>query len=164
MSQKQNVKPIPPGFHTVTPSLVLKDAARAIEFYKKAFGAEEVMRMPGPGGRGVMHAEIRIGDSTIFLGDEWPGYDCKSPESLGGSSGALHLYVADVDAAVKRAIAAGAKETMPIADMFWGDRYGKVQDPFGHTWGLATHTEDLSPEEIDRRAQAFMESMAKGNA
>src|SRR2546425_813172 len=145
-------KRIPQGFHTVTPSLVVRSAAEAIEFYKRAFGAQELMRMPGPGGKGIMHAEIKIGDSIIFLSDEFPGMGCRSPQTLGGSTGALNLYLEDVDAAFQRAVNAGAKPSMPLADMFWGDRYGKVTDPYGHEWGLATHKEDVAPEERRRRS------------
>ena len=155
-------KAVPEAFHTVTPSLVVRDASRAIDFYKRAFGAQETMRMPGPGGKGVMHAEIKIGDSVVFVSDEFPGMGCRSPESLGGSTAMLHLYVEDVDAAFQRAVQAGAKAAMPVADMFWGDRYGKVSDPFGHEWGLATHKEDLPQEEMAKRADAFFASMAAG--
>lgn len=154
-------KPIPEGFHTVTPYLVVKGAAQAIDFYKRAFGAEEVMRMPGPDGRTVMHAEIRIGDSMIMLADEWPGSGCDSPKTLGSTTATLHLYVQDVDAAFKRAADAGAEILMPVSDAFWGDRYGKIKDPFGHQWGLATHKEDLTPEELDRRAEEFIARMRK---
>jgi PhnB protein len=157
----KHAQAIPQGFQTLTPGLAFKDAARAIDFYKKAFGAEEVSRMPGPGGRGVMHAEIRIGNSMLFVGDEFPGMGSRAPESLGGTTATLFLYVSDVDAAFKKAIAAGARELMPVADMFWGDRFGKVVDPFGQEWGLATHTEDLSPEEIQKRGRAWMEQMEK---
>jgi PhnB protein len=148
-------KGIPKGFHTITPSIVVKGADRAIDFYKKAFGGEEVVRMAGPDGKGVMHAEIRVGDSIFFVGDEAPGMTCRSPQSLGGSTGVLHLYVTDVDAAFKRAVGAGAKEVMPVADMFWGDRYGQIEDPFGHRWGLATPKEILTPDEMKQRAQEF---------
>lgn len=154
-------KPVPEGCHTVTPYIVVRDAAKAIEFYKRAFGAEEKRRIPGPGEKGVMHAEIRIGDSLVYLADEFPGMGCKSPESVGGATGSLHLYVADVDAAFKRAEGAGARAVMAVADMFWGDRYGKLVDPFGHEWGIATAREDLTPEEIGRRAQAFYAQMPK---
>lgn len=156
------VKPIPQGYHTVTPYLTVKGAAQAIEFYKRAFGAQEVERMPGPDGKSVMHAELKIGDSIVMLSDEFPQMGTRSPQTLGGSSGYLFLYVSDVDAAFKRAVDAGAKATMPPADMFWGDRFAKVSDPFGHEWGMATHKEDLSPEEIRKRGQAEMAKMAKG--
>jgi len=149
------VKSIPSGFHTLTPDLVVRGAARAIEFYKKAFGAEELARMPGPDGKTIGHAELKVGDSVFFLSDECPGMGCKSPETLKGTTQALHIYVQDVDAAFDQAVAAGATVKMPVADMFWGDRFGKLADPFGHEWSLGTHKEDLSPEEIDRRAKAF---------
>ncbi len=155
------VKAVPEGFRTITPSLVVRGGAQAIEFYKKAFGAEELVRMPGPDGKGVMHAELKIGDSIFFLGDESPQMASKSPQTLGGSTGGLHLYVADVDAAFKRAVSAGARASMPVADMFWGDRYGKVTDPFGHEWGLGTHKEDVSPADMEKRAKAFFAQMPK---
>src|SRR5437016_2485265 len=139
-----NVQPIPSGYHTTTPHLIVRDAAAAIDFYKKAFGAEEIMRMPGPGGA-IMHAEIAIGDSRVMLGDERPGMNCKGPQTLGGSPVSFYIYVQDVDKAWKRAIDAGAKETMPLADMFWGDRTGAVQDPLGHTWSLAQHIANPTP-------------------
>jgi PhnB protein len=156
------VKPIPQGYHTVTPYLTVKGAAQAIEFYKRAFGAQEVERMPGPDGKSVMHAELKLGDSIVMLSDEFPQAGTRSPQTLGGSTGYLFLYVPDVDAAFKRAVDAGAKGAMPPSDMFWGDRFAKVSDPFGHEWGLATHKEDLSPEEIRKRGQAEMAKMAKG--
>ena len=143
-------KPIPEGYHTVTPHLVIKGASKAIEFYKKAFGAEEVFRMPGPGDQ-VMHAEIRIGDSHVMLADEFPQYGAVGPKPGEPTSVNIHLYVTDVDAVFDRAVKAGAQVTMPVTDMFWGDRYGKLKDPFGHQWSVATHKEDLSPEEIGER-------------
>jgi uncharacterized glyoxalase superfamily protein PhnB len=146
-------KPIPEGFHTLTPHIVVKDAAKAIEFYKKAFGAEEVMRMPGPGGK-IMHADLKIGDSHLMLVDEFPEMDCHSPQSLKGSPVHLHVYVPDVDAAFKKAVAAGATASMPVTDMFWGDRYGKVTDPFGHKWSIATHQKDMTPAEIAKAMQS----------
>lgn len=149
------VRPIPEGYHTITPHLVLNDSNSAIQFYQKAFGAEEIFRMPGPGGKGVMHAEIRIGNSPIMLNDEFPGMGTKSPKSLGGTTFTIHLYVDDVDKAFERAVAAGAKVEMPVSDMFWGDRYGKLSDPFGYHWSIATHTKDLTAEEIDKAAQEF---------
>jgi uncharacterized glyoxalase superfamily protein PhnB len=154
-------KPIPKPFHTVTPHLAVRGADRAIAFYKRAFGAEEVMRMPAPNGNGILHAELKIGDSMMFLSDEFPEMGCRSPQSLGGSTASLHLYVEDVNAAFHRAVTAGAQVRMPVTDMFWGDRFGKVADPFGHEWGLATHTEDLTPEEIAKRAAAFFAKTAK---
>jgi PhnB protein len=157
----KTVKPIPDGFRTITPYLTLRDGAQAIDFYKKAFGAQEVMRMPGAGGKGVMHAEIRIGDSMLFLSDEFPHGGTQAPDSLGGASGSVFLYVPDVDATFDRAVKAGAKPTMPPADMFWGDRFAKVVDPFGHHWGLATHKEDVPPDEMGRRAKEAMKEMSK---
>ncbi len=157
----KHAKSIPEGYHTLTPYLVVRGASQAIEFYKRAFGAEELMRMPGPDGKSIMHADLRIGDSRIFLSDEFPDMGCRSPQSLGGTASSLHLYVEDVDAAFKRAVEAGAQVRMPVADMFWGDRYGKLLDPFGHEWGMATHKEDLTPEEIRERANAFFAQMAK---
>ena len=143
----------PEGMHTATPHLIIKGASKAIEFYKKAFGAEELFSMPGPGGS-VMHAEIKIGDSVIYLADEAPDWGCVGPQTLKGSSVTIHLYVPDCDAAYDRAVKAGATASMPLQDMFWGDRYGKITDPFGHVWSLATHKEDLSPDEIGQRMAA----------
>jgi uncharacterized glyoxalase superfamily protein PhnB len=153
------VKPIPDGAHTVTPYLTVKGAAQAIEFYKKAFGATELMRMPGPGGA-VMHAEIKIGDSLIFLAEEFPGMGNGSPSSLGGTTVGIHLNVENVDAVHDRAVAAGAKSQMPPQDMFWGDRFTKLVDPFGHSWSISTHIEDVSPEEMQRRSVEAMKQMA----
>jgi PhnB protein len=150
MSQ-QKVNPIPNGMHTVTPHLVCGGAADAIEFYKQAFGAVESVRLPGPQGK-LMHAMIRIGDSAVMLVDEFPDCGALGPKSLNGSPVTIHLYVEDVDATVERAVAAGAKVIMPVDDMFWGDRYGQVEDPFGHHWSIATHIRDLSPEEIQAAA------------
>jgi PhnB protein len=148
----QPVKPIPEGMHTVTPHLICGGAAEAIDFYKKAFGAEEVSRIPGPQGK-LMHAMIRIGDSAIMLVDEFPEWGSLGPKSLKGSPVAIHLYVKNVDAFVSRAVEAGAKITMPVADMFWGDRYGQIEDPFGHRWSVGTRVRDVSPEELVRAAQ-----------
>lgn len=154
-------QPIPEGFHTVTASLIVRDANRAIDFYKKALGAEELVRMPGPDGK-IMHAELKIGDSIIFLSDESPQMvHVKSPQSLGGCSGSLNIYVPNVDELFRQAIAAGGKESMPVADQFWGDRYGSFIDPFGHVWGIGTHKEDLSADEMRQRAEEFFTSMAK---
>jgi uncharacterized glyoxalase superfamily protein PhnB len=155
------VKPIPDGLHTVIPYLVLNDSSEAIAFYKKAFGATEVVRMPGPGGHGVMHAELKIGDSMLFLADEFPGMGNPSPKKLGGTPVGIHLNVEDVDAVFARALAAGATAVMPPADMFWGDRFGKLTDPFGHSWSLSTHIEDVTAEEVGRRAEACFAQMAK---
>ncbi len=153
---------IPTGYHTVTPYLIVRGAAQAIDFYKRAFGAAEMTRMPGPDGRRIMHAELKIGDSIVMLADEFPEMVSRSPESLGGCTASFHVYVEDVDRAFKRAVDAGAQVRMPVADMFWGDRYGKLGDPFGHEWGLATHKEDLSPEEIGRRAAAYFKRQGGG--
>jgi PhnB protein len=152
---KTQVKPIPEGYHTVTPYLTVKDGARAIEFYKNAFGAKELFRMAGPDGK-IGHAEIQIGDSRIMLGSESPQMVSHSPETLKGTPVGIFLYLEDVDASFKRAVGAGAKELQPPQDMFWGDRYGKLIDPFGHQWHLATHKEDVTPEEMSKRAKAAM--------
>lgn len=151
---------IPEGFHTITPGLTVRDAAKAIDFYRRAFGAVELYRMSAPGGK-IGHAELKIGDSIIMLSDEFP-MGARSPQSVGGTTVTLHLYVQDVDAAFKQAIGAGAKEDMPPTDMFWGDRYGKLTDPFGHSWGLATHVKDVSPEEMQKGAdEAFSRLQAQ---
>jgi uncharacterized glyoxalase superfamily protein PhnB len=148
------VKPIPEGMHALTPHLTCANAAAAIDFYKAAFGAVELSRLPGPQGK-LMHAMVRIGDSPLMLVDENPEWGLLGPKALKGSPVVIHLYVEDADAVVARAVAAGAKVTMPLADMFWGDRYGHLEDPFGHRWSVATHTRDLQPEEI-RQAMAKM--------
>ncbi len=140
-------QPIPDGMHTITPHLVCRGAADAIAFYQKAFGAVELARLPGPQDK-LMHALIRIGDSPLMLVDEFPEWGSFGPQSLKGSPVTIHLYVEDVDAVVERAVAAGARVTMPVEDMFWGDRYGKLEDPFGHQWSIATHIRDASAEEI----------------
>jgi PhnB protein len=145
------VKPIPDGYHSVTPYLCIKGAAAAIEFYKKAFGAKELVRMPAPGDK-IGHAEIQIGDSHVMLADEFPEMGFLSPLSVGGSPVMMHLYVEDVDSTANKAEAAGAKVTKPVADQFYGDRSGQIQDPFGHNWYVATHKEDVSPEEIKERS------------
>jgi PhnB protein len=151
-------KPIPAGYHTATPYLVIRDAARAIEFYKEAFGAQEMVRMGGPEGK-IAHAEIKIGDSMIMLADEM-GLN-RSPQTLGGSPVSIFLYVDDVDSVFNQTVRAGAKADMPPTDMFWGDRFGKLTDPFGHLWGLATHVEDVPPEEMERRGREAMAQMAQ---
>lgn len=160
----QAKSPIPEGLHTVTPHLVVRNAAQAIEFYKKAFGAEERGRFEMPGGA-IGHAELKIGDSVIFLADEMPGPGgSQSPQAVGGSTCTLNIYVDNVDKLFEQAVNAGGKSLMPVADMFWGDRYGTITDPFGHVWSIATHKEDLSKEEIGQRAQEFfaqMQSMQK---
>jgi len=156
-----STKPVPEGFHSVTPSLTVRNAAQAIEFYKKALGAQEISRMAMPDGK-IGHAELKIGDSIIFLSDEMPGMGmAKSPQSLGGCTSVLNLYVPNVDKTFDQAIAAGAKTTMPVADMFWGDRYGTFMDPFGFAWGIATHVEDVSPAEMDKRAKEAFAAMAE---
>jgi len=147
------VKPIPEGYHTIIPYLSIKGAADAIEFYKKAFGASESMRVAQPDGR-IGHAELQLGDSRIMLADEFPDMDFRSPLSMGGSPVHIHLYVESVDTVVGRAVAAGAKVVRPVQDQFYGDRTGTVADPYGHVWHVATHTEDLSAEEIAKRAAA----------
>jgi PhnB protein len=144
---KQASKPIPEGMHSLTPHLVCAGAADAIDFYKRAFNAIEQARMPGPDGK-LIHAAVQIGDSTLMLVDENPQWGALGPKALKGSPVTIHLYVPDVDATVAQAVAAGAKVTMPVADMFWGDRYGQLEDPFGHRWSVATHTRDLTSEEI----------------
>jgi PhnB protein len=146
------VKPIPDGYTPVTPYLTIKGAAEAIEFYKKAFGAEEMMRMPMPDGK-VAHAEIRIGGAVIMLHDESPEWKMLSPQTIGGSASSIMLYVTDADAVMKRAVDAGATVTMEMADQFYGDRCGNIVDPFGHKWSIATHVEDVEPDEIRRRAE-----------
>jgi PhnB protein len=156
----REVKPIPDGFHTVTPYLTVNDAARAIDFYKRAFGAQETVRMQGPPGK-IGHAELKIGDSIVMLADEMPGSGCRSPQALGGSTVNIFLYVKDVDSAFKQAVSVGAKADAEPVDMFWGDRYGKLTDPFGHSWSLATHKEDVAPEEMKKRSQAALSSMAQ---
>jgi PhnB protein len=148
-----NVKPIPDGYHSVTPYLIVKGAAKAIEFYKQVFGATEALRMPQPDGR-IGHAELKIGNSTIMLADEFPERNIRGPESLGGTPVMIHLYIDDVDTVAKRAVAAGAKEIRPVQNQFYGDRSGMFADPFGHQWNIATHVEDLSAEEIGKRAAA----------
>src|SRR5437660_4922638 len=151
------VQAVPTGYHTITPYMTVRDAARAIEFYKQAFGAVERGTMKGPDGK-VMHAELKIGDSVVMLADEQPQFGALSPQSTGGAGMGLHIYVEDVDSAFDRAVNAGATVEMPIGDMFWGDRYGKLRDPFGQKWSMATHTADLSAEDMKR---GMDEAMAK---
>ena len=151
MSQAK-VKSLPDGMHSVTPHLVCAGAADAIEFYKNAFNATQTMRLPGPDGK-LMHAAIRIGDSTVMLVDESPEWGMVGPKTLKGSPVTIHLYVEDVDTVVARAVKFGAKVTMPVADMFWGDRYGVLEDPFGHHWSVAKHIRDVSPEEMQQAMQ-----------
>jgi PhnB protein len=151
------IKPIPEGYRTATPYLIVKGAAEAIDFYKRAFGATELLRMADPQGR-IAHAEVRIGDSVIMLADEHPAMGHRGPRSLGGSSVSILLYLADVDAVFERAVRAGAKAQRPVADQFYGDRAGTLEDPFGHVWTVATHIEDVSPEELQRRAAKAMQA------
>jgi len=153
-----SVKPIPDGYHTATPYLIVNGGVAAIEFYKKAFGATELMRMPGPSGK-LMHAEIKIGNSPIMLGDEAPERDVKGPQSLGGTTFGMCLYVPDVDAMFAAAIAAGGKELYPVKNQFYGDRSGTLIDPFGHKWTIATHIEDVPPEQMQQRAEAAMKEL-----
>jgi PhnB protein len=147
MSKK--IQAIPPGMHSITPHLVCDGAAAAIDFYKRAFGATGAVLLPGPGGR-IMHAQLRIGDSAVMLVDENRAFGMLGPKAVGGSPVTIHLYVDDVDATYRRAVAAGAKATMPPADMFWGDRYGVLEDPFGHRWSIATHHRDVSEQELQQ--------------
>ena len=149
----------PAGYHSVTPAIIVRGAAEAIEFYKRAFGAEEVSRIAGPNGK-VAHAEIRIGDSIVMLGDESPEWGTRSPMSTNGTCGSLHLYVADADAAFDRAVRAGATVRYPLENTFWGDRYGKVTDPFGHEWGIATRVREVSPAEMQQAAVEWMTQAA----
>ncbi len=152
-------KPIPDGYHAVTPTLTVRGAADAIEFYKKAFGAQEVMRFPGPDGKTIMHAEIKIGDSRVMLNDEIPQMKCLSPQSLGGSSCGIFLYVENADDVFNKAVSAGAKSQMPMMDAFWGDRFGSIIDPFGHVWSIATHKKDMTHEELKKAGEEFMGHM-----
>jgi PhnB protein len=148
------VKPVPEGYHSVTPYLIISGAAAALDYYVKAFGASIVLRMDAPGGK-IGHAEIKIGDSHVMLADEYPEMGFRSPKALGGAGVSILLYVANVDEVFKRAIAEGGKELQPIKDQFYGDRSGTLMDPFGHVWTVSTHTEDLTPEEMDRRRIAM---------
>jgi PhnB protein len=159
---KSDVKPIPEGYQKITPFLTVRDAARVIEFYKEAFGAQERYRMLTPDGKWVAHAELKIGDSVFMLSDEMPGQECESPQSLGGTSVGFYVYVDDVDAVFDQAVAAGATVKRPVQEMFWGDRTGDVFDPAGHLWTLATHVEDVSPEELRTRGQEVFEKMMQG--
>ena len=153
------VKPIPEGMHTLTPNLVIRDCAKAIELYKKAFGAQEISRFMAPDGKSVWHAELRIGDSMFFMNDEMPGMSRPPPSADAPAPATMWLYVQDTDAAFKRAVDAGAKATMPPADMFWGDRCGGVVDPSGYAWSFATHVKDLTAEEMRRAGEEFARSM-----
>ena len=156
-------KAIPDGYHSVTPSFTFKDSQKAIDFYKKAFGAKVLDVMKYPDGRRTMHATVQIGNSIVMMGDEMPGSEncAKSAETTGSSPISLYVYVTDADAAFKQAVAAGAKAAMPVADMFWGDRAGSIKDPFGYSWMIATHKQDLTPAQISKGAEAFFAQMAK---
>lgn len=156
----KKVDPIPKGYHSVTPGLAVRDAAQALEFYKKAFGAKEKMRMPGPDGK-IMHAEIMIGNSHIMVGEEMPEMNHLSPQALNGTPVNLYIYVKNVDKAFDQAVRAGATVVMPVMDAFWGDRHGALKDPFGHSWGLATHMRNLSPKEIKKAAEEWFAQQAK---
>ena len=153
-----SVRPIPEGYHSVTPALLVRGGAQAIDFYTRAFGARELGRMPAPDGQRIWHAELQIGDARLMLADEFPDMGGHAPESLGGTPVSLHLYVEDADATVQRALDAGATVIQPLMDAFWGDRYGRIKDPFGHEWGVATHIEDVPEAEMRRRAEAFATS------
>jgi PhnB protein len=160
-AKAKKAAPIPRGYHTLTPHLVCRGAANAIDFYKKAFGAKERSRMLGPGGS-IMHAELLIGESIMMLGDEMPDMGARSPHTIGGTATSLFIYTANVDKAYAKAIAAGAKPEMPPMDMFWGDRYCTFADPFGHKWAMATHLEDLTPKQMEKRGAEFMAQQAAG--
>lgn len=157
-----SVKPIPDGCNSVSVYLVVKDAKAALDFYAKAFHGSQAACMTAPDGS-VMHGEVKIGNSTVMLSQENPQWEMKSPETLGGSPASIHLYVDDADAAFAHAIDSGCTEVFPVNDMFWGDRYGKVADPFGFHWGIATHKEDLTPEELEQRGQEWFAQMAQGS-
>jgi PhnB protein len=153
------VKPIPEGYHTLTPYIEIENAGEAIEFYKRAFGAKEQVRMDAPGGK-IGHAELEIGDSLLMLADPFPQSSIKTPKDLGGTTVNLFMYVDDADAVVQQAVDSGATVTRPVENMFWGDRFGIVTDPYGHTWSIATHVEDVSPEEMEERSKAAMAAMS----
>ncbi len=152
---------IPEGFHSVTPMILFKDARKAMDFYKRAFGAQERLAMPGPDGKGVMHAEVLIGASIVMMGEENPQQPCKSAETVGASPVSFYIYLENVDEAFATAVAAGAHSLMPVQKMFWGDRVGTVLDPFGYTWMLATHVKDLTPQEMQEGAQAAFARMGE---
>lgn len=154
---------IPKGYHSVTPYLAVNDARGAIDFYKRAFGATEHERMDAPGGK-IAHVELKIGDSKIMLSDEMPGSGTRSPKSLGGTTAGIFLYVENVDSVFKQAVSAGAKVDMQLADQFWGDRYGRLTDPYGHSWSLATHIEDVAPQEMKKRMEEAMAKMGQQHA
>ena len=157
------VKPIPDGFRTLTPNLVFRNASGAIDFYTKVFGAKELVRMPGPGGQ-VMHAELQIGDSKIFLNDTMSKEGLQQPAAGQTNLAYLHVYLPDVDTVFNRAVTAGARVDMPLQDMFWGDRYGKITDPYGQQWGLATHIEDVAPADMEKRQKEFFAKAAAGRS
>src|SRR5919204_819511 len=159
ISKKKMVKAIPEGYHSITPYLIVHDAANAIEFYKHAFEAIERYRHFGPDGKSIINAELKIGDSIILLSDEFPMGKCRSPKSIGGSTAMMHIYTEDADRVFNQAISAGAAAIMPVMDMFWGDRYGQIIDPYGHIWSVATHKQDLSQEEIQRAGEAVFKEM-----
>src|SRR5437764_8234487 len=161
--RKIMTKPIPSGFHTITPSLIVTEPAKALDFYKRAFGAQEIDRFMSPDGKGVMHAHFKVGDSLVMLGGEFPP-SCLSPKSRGGTSVSLYLYVENADASFDRAVKAGCTVKMPMADQFWGDRFGQVEDPFGHQWSFATHKQDLTKDQIAAKARPFFAEMAKKSA
>ena len=154
-----DVKPIPDGYTAITPYLMVDGCAEAIAFYKDALGAEEVMRLPMPDGSAIMHAEITIGGARIMMGDASPEQGCPSPKALGGAGVAIHIYTDDVDALFARAVAAGCEPAMPVTEMFWGDRFGKVTDPYGHSWSIATHVADPTPEEMEA---GFLKMLERG--
>ena len=158
VAKKSKVGPVPKGYHSVTPGLALRDTAAAIEFYKKALGAKEKSRMPGPDGRTVMHAELQIGDSNIMVGEEMPQMGHPSPQALGGTPVNLYVYVKDADKVFDQAVRAGATVVMPVADMFWGDRQGSLRDPFGHSWGIATRKRNLSMKQMMKAAEEYFAS------
>jgi PhnB protein len=164
MRMSDNVKIIPEGYHSISPYLVVRNADRAIEFYKKAFGAEEHFRMHGPSGKHIMHAELKIGDSVFMLTEESPDMKALSPVSIGGSPVSLYVYVKDVDSVFNQAVAEGATALHPVKDQFYGDRSGYLKDPFGHLWSIATHKKDLSPDELRKAGEAFFEEMSKTKA
>ncbi len=157
-----SVSPVPAGYHTVTPYLIVDDAAEALAFYAKAFGAEETMRMPAPDGTKVMHAEFKIGNSMFMMADEFPEMGMVSPKTLGGNASFLHLYMDNVDERFARAIDAGAEEVRPVADQFYGDRMGTLKDPFGYQWTIGTHIEDVTEEEMAARFEKMMQSQSGG--
>jgi uncharacterized glyoxalase superfamily protein PhnB len=161
MTQQAAVRPIPEGFHTITPHLICSGAAAALAFYQQAFGAQELSRMPGPGGK-LMHAQIRIGDSLLMLADDFFDAGSAASQALKNTHVYIHLYVEDADALFARAVEAGARPLMPPADMFWGDRYGQVEDPFGHRWSIATHKRDMTPQQMTQEMEQAMRQMGQG--